>query len=320
MAISLKQSNAVQALARDVQDFLPGSGARTWRGHVTFGTVAAGVGVQEFWGAQGSKVPRLVHLLSCTLEHRPQSFERLVVAIVKEGLRYRNDRGGRITRAEIEQINGHILDLGFQFPDLWDEGFLSALSVDDAERARQNVDRVRRDDESRSSGRVQVVQQLDELRRELEALTIQDDRQAAGLVLERLMNRLFALSELAPRQPFKLVGEQIDGSFDLDHEVYLLEAKWEKSPMSAKELYVFREKVTGKSAFTRGVFLAMNGITSEAEQAIKTGKQPNFFVVTGHDLMMVLLGSLPLAEFLRRRQRLLAEEAAIVTIFNRVIA
>lgn len=320
MALSLKQSNAIQAIARAIQDYLPGGGAPSWRGHVTFGTVAASAGVDEFWGAEGSKVPRLVHLLSCTLDHRPQSFERLVVAIVKEGLRYRNDRGRRITRPEMEQLNGHILDVGFKFPDLWDEAFLGALAVDDTERARQNVDRVRSEEGSRSSDRAHVVQQLDALRRELEALTFQENRQAAGLALERLLNRLFVLSDLAPRQPFKLVGEQIDGSFDLDHEVYLLEAKWEQSAVSAKELYVFREKVIGKSAFTRGVFLAMNGITTEAEQAIKTGKQPNFFVVSGHDLMMVLLGSLPLPEFLRRRQRLLAEEAAIVATFNRVVA
>jgi hypothetical protein len=111
---------------------------------------------------------------------------------------------------------------------------------------------------------------------------------------------------------------QIDGSFLLADEVYLLEAKWENHKLPEQPLLVFRGKIEGKSNATRGVFVAMNGITMEAERAIVTGKQPNFFVVNGHDLMTVLLGALPLDEFLRRRQRLLAEEAAVTATFDRV--
>jgi hypothetical protein len=117
-ALTLKQSNAVQALARAVQDYLPGSGARQWKGHITFATVAGQAGVAEFWAAAGSKVPRLPQLFETTLLHRPQSFERLVVGIVKEGLRYKSGGESPVTPNEIKIINGHILDLGFKFPDL----------------------------------------------------------------------------------------------------------------------------------------------------------------------------------------------------------
>ncbi|HEV2697155.1 MAG TPA: hypothetical protein VGU90_04115, partial [Terriglobales bacterium] len=59
------------------------------------------------------------------------------------------------------------------------------------------------------------------------ALAADADRNRAGLALEKLLNELFNVFELRPRQPFRVVGEQIDGSFELDGQVYLLESKWE---------------------------------------------------------------------------------------------
>jgi hypothetical protein len=123
------------------------------------------------------------------------------------------------------------------------------------------------------------------------------------------------LFKLAPRSPFKVVGEQVDGSFELDHDLYLLEAKWEANPLPERDLLVFRGKIEGKSSFTRGVFVAMNGITPEANEAIRIGKQATFFVITGDDLQMILQGRLPLDDFLRRRRRLLAEEGAVTATF-----
>ena len=318
MKLSLKQANAVRALATAVQDFLPGSGARDWAGHITFGTVARDVGVQKFWSPAGSKVPRLIALFEQTLEHQPQDFERLIVRIVKAGLHYRESKRNPIQPDEIRTINGHIQEIGFKFPDLWDPSFLNAIALDDVERAARNVQAVERSAEQQTSSRVLHLRALGELLTELERLWAERNRQAAGFALEKLLNKLFTLFELAPRTPFKLVGEQIDGSFELDNEVYLIEAKWEAEPTKEKDLLIFRGKIEGKSSFTRGVFFAMNGVTSEADHAIRIGKQPTFFVMTGHDLMMVLRDALSLNDFLRRRRRLLAEEAAMTAPFDRV--
>ena len=79
---------------------------------------------------------------------------------------------------------------------------------------------------------------------------------------------------------------------------------------------MFRGKVEGKSAFTRGVFISLSGITGEARDAITRGKQPNFFVVDGHDVTVVLSGAVDLQQFLRQRQRLLAEEGLVVVPFS----
>lgn len=78
---------------------------------------------------------------------------------------------------------------------------------------------------------------------------------------------------------------------------------------------VFRGKIEGKSAFTRGVFISLNGVTDEARQAITQGKQPTFFTIDGYDLTMVLSDQVGLMEFLRQRRRLLAEEGKVIVPF-----
>ena len=155
-----------------------------------------------------------------------------------------------------------------------------------------------------------------ELREEFCQLALESDRRKAGLGFELFLNRLFAMFHLRPRQPFRVVGEQVDGSFELDSHIYLLELKWEHKALSEAPLLVFRGKIEGKSTFTRGVFIAVNGITNEAHDAITRGKSPCFFVMNGHDLMMVLNETVTLTDFLRKRVRLLAEEGRVCVPFD----
>jgi hypothetical protein len=158
--------------------------------------------------------------------------------------------------------------------------------------------------------------ELEQLKEEFLRLANESDRSKAGRALEKLLNRLFALFELQPRQGFRITGEQIDGSFELDGDIYLLESKWEKDPLPEADLLVFRGKIEGKSSFTRGVFIALNDVTREARDAITRGKAPSFFVVNGHDLIMVLCGAMTLTDFLRERRRLLGEEGRVCVPFS----
>ncbi|MBM3786982.1 MAG: hypothetical protein FJW30_21705 [Acidobacteria bacterium] len=157
--------------------------------------------------------------------------------------------------------------------------------------------------------------ELEKLRDEFLALASDADRARAGLALERVLNRLFHLYELQPREPFRVVGEQIDGSFELDSHIYLIESKWEKKPMPEADLLVFRGKIEGKSTFTRGVFIALNGISKEAQDAITRGKAPSFIVMDGWDLTMILNEKMTLPDFLRKRIRLLAEQGRVCVNF-----
>jgi len=306
MGLTLRESRAIRDLAELLYDFLPGSGSGTWKGHVTFKSVAEKVGVGDFW-QPGSKLPVLTYLLERTLESRRGRFEPLVIEIVRCGLTYRQTKGNPVKPDELDKINGLILEVGFKFPDLWDPGFRAALCVDGKTRATEHVERARAVERFRETRIARRSQELEDLKKQFIQLHETSDRQKAGLQLEKVLNLLFTLHGLSPRAPFRVAGEQIDGSFELDHEVYLLEAKWQEGPCPVADLYVFREKVEGKSKYTHGVFLSINGVSKEALVAIKTGKQPNFFIVDGYDLMMLLEENMDLSTFLRRRQRLLAE-------------
>jgi hypothetical protein len=101
-----------------------------------------------------------------------------------------------------------------------------------------------------------------------------------------------------------------------DTHVYLMESKWERDPLPEADLLVFRGKIEGKSTFTRGVFIALNDISGPAREAITRGKAPSFFVMNGHDLLMILSEAMSLPEFLKQRVRLLGEEGRVCVPFG----
>jgi len=315
MSLSLKESRAVAEMAELLYDFLPGSGNPNWKGHVSFKTVAEKVGVGDFW-QPGSKTPMIAALLERTLQFRRGRFEPLILELVRAGLTYRQKHGKPVTPEELDKLNGLIFEVGFKFPDLWDPDFKASLQTDAGARAKVHVERVIAQEKLRATDRTRRSRELEELKREFFALHEAPDRQRAGLQLEKVLNRLFELHDLSPRGPFRVVGEQIDGSFELDHEVYLLEAKWEHDPCPEADLLVFREKIEGKSKYTRGVFVSINGVSKGAAVAITQGKQPSFFVVDGYDITMLLEDNVELKSFLRQRQRLLAEEGRVLIPFS----
>jgi hypothetical protein len=314
VALSLKETRAISGLADVLYDFLPGSGHTTWRGHVNFGTVATKVGVGDFWQG-GSKKPALNRLLSQTLEYRRSAFQNLILEIVRGGLLYRQKQHKPVAATEIDDLNGHILELGFKFPELWDREFRASLEQTPAERAREHMQQAYAEQRQQSlqERRSQELLQLKELFFQLSA---ESDRRKAGFALEKLLNQLFELFDLKPRQAFRVIGEQIDGSFELDGQIYLMESKWEKDALPEADLLVFRGKIEGKSTFTRGVFIALNDVSMQARDALTRGKAPSFFVMNGHDLIMILSEAISLPDFLRKRVRLLAEEGRVCVPFS----
>ena len=311
MALSLKESRAATEMAKVLYTFLPGSGSAGWKGHVTFATVAQSVGVANFWTG-GSKEPAIARLIESTLEHRRDCFEPLILNIVKEGLKHRQKNGDPIKERDILTLNGLIKEVGFKFPFLWDEEFLNSLKTDGATRATQIVEHEKAAASLRASEKSKRQQVLEEIKVTFYGLARATDRNKAGLQFEKMLARLFDHFNLKPRTSYCPAGEQIDGSFELDSEIYLLEAKWEAAALSEQPLLVFRGKIEGKSSSTRGVFIAANGVTPGALEAITKGKQPNFFLVDGYDLMLVLEGHVALDFMLREKQRRLAEEGIVL--------
>jgi hypothetical protein len=73
------------------------------------------------------------------------------------------------------------------------------------------------------------------------------------------------------RAAFRLTGEQIDGSFQLSGETYLLEAKWTDLRIGAADLRSFNAKLEDKAAWTRGLFVSNSGFTDDGLEALAVG-------------------------------------------------
>ena len=70
--------------------------------------------------------------------------------------------------------------------------------------------------------------------------------QPRGYAFEKFLKDLFDANGLSARASFRLTGEQIDGSFSLASETYLLEVKWQSLPVDASDLRSFNGKIEAK--------------------------------------------------------------------------
>lgn len=148
----------------------------------------------------------------------------------------------------------------------------------------------------------------EELLNDLKQLTKwEDSAQSRGFAFERYLNRLFEAFDLMPNGSFKTSGEQIDGSFLLYDEVYLLEAKWRSEKTSKSDLVLFNEKVKSKSRITRGLFISYMGYTKEALENFGQGTEVAIVLMSVQELAISLERKYPLQEVLFKKIRALAE-------------
>ena len=135
-----------------------------------------------------------------------------------------------------------------------------------------------------------------------------DNPQARGYQFERYLNRLFKDCALEPRESFRIKGEQIDGSFVLRNDIYLLEAKWTNKPTEKSDLVVFNEKVSSKSGFTRGLFISFAGYSSDAVETFCNGREVRIVLMTVQELAVALTREMDISTVIWNKDRALAEE------------
>lgn len=111
--------------------------------------------------------------------------------------------------------------------------------------------------------------------------------QERGYALEKILLELSKLCNLEITEPFKVAGEQIDGSIKYDGEHYLIEAKWHNNYSSNEPLYQFAGKIEGKM-YGRGIFLSIQGFSNDVVRSLITGKVVKTILVDGADLVLVL--------------------------------
>jgi hypothetical protein len=301
MPLTFAETQGVAALARHLYDYLPGSsyGDRAY----SFANAAHDARVPQFWQG-GSKEPAIASLLELTLERQRSSFCPLIETIVRAGLKYRARKGIPMTRGDLVELNRLVATIGFKIPSLWDSNF--AATLPDVKQSPPVVSPS--SDVAANTDHAIFARGLGELMARFLTLNAMADRQRAGRELEALLHDLFAAFGLEPRGAFVVVGEQIDGSIVLDGNSYLVEAKWEEGQVGLAPLMTFREKVSGKSSMTYGVFLSMNGYSDGARDGITRGKQPNFLMLDGRHLYAVLNDEIDLLKLFRSLRRELADK------------
>lgn len=152
------------------------------------------------------------------------------------------------------------------------------------EAARREQDR---------AGEVRAAQRLAFKGRFLALLASADTAQARGYALETLLNDFMGFEGLCPRGSFKIVGEQIDGSFTWSGQTSLVEAKWTTSPVDGSSFGAFEWKIRGKTANTRGLFIAINGYSVQAITALNGKGSLRFVCIDGAHLLRSFEYGLP---------------------------
>lgn len=289
--MNLVEEQCVEDIADLIYNFLPGSG----NSRTAFPLAASQVQCEDLW-IGGSKRPAIVQLLSLTLNQRRHRFSPLMLAIVRQSMTWRRGKGEPLTRAEVDELNVYLLRLSLKVPELNDPMFLESLP---GSRPKPET-----------TAEPKKTTLSDELAQKLSARLIglfEHPPQRRGYEYERFLTELFAAYGLTPRAPFKLTGEQIDGSFKLHGETYLVEAKWQAGLTGQSDLLTFAGKVSGKATWARGLFISNSGFSEDGLKAFATGRRTNIICADGFDLHQVVHNRLSLIDVFEEKLRRAAE-------------
>ena len=293
MPLALKYSKAISDIAEYLYDFLPGNPHPYANQSISFKGVAYEMGLSKFWMG-GSKLPAITALLSHTYEHERGKFCNLIISIVNKGITYRAKKQP-VSKKEIITLNDLIAKLDFKIPELWDKSFLDSLPYEAEEKPVQPI-----------AKQVNYATLLTDF-----TVMLTLEPQSRGFAFEKFLNVLFDEFGLNPRKSFKLLGEQIDGSFELDGEYYLVEAKWQEKPLGNSDLLTFNGKIAGKSAWSRGIVISYSGFSKDGLDAFGKGRATNLITMDGQDLYAILSKNISLTEALKKKIRWTAETGEI---------
>jgi hypothetical protein len=134
--------------------------------------------------------------------------------------------------------------------------------------------------------------------------------QPRGYAFEKFLNRLFQAYGLLPRGPFRVTGEQIDGSFVLAGETYLLEAKWHNDRTGVADLYSFKGKIGARANWTRGLFVSYSGFTNDGLAAY--GRGGSIICMDGLDLSDTFQKAVPFSHVIEQKVRRSAETGEVL--------
>lgn len=152
--------------------------------------------------------------------------------------------------------------------------------------------------------------QIAVLRDRFAELGREPNAQRRGYEFERFLVELFRAFDIEYRASYRAGVEQIDGAFHHGGRDYLLEAKWQKLPPDANDLFDFAMKVTGKLDGTLGLVVSMVPPSTEILDYVSRQTRC-VLVMDGRDLALILEGKMTLPEALDLKSRRAAQEGVL---------
>jgi len=123
------------------------------------------------------------------------------------------------------------------------------------------------------------------------------DPQKRGIELEKIFAGLIRISGIPVEEAFRIIGEQIDGALKYDGHYYLVELRWREKKTDQAQIASLYLKVEGKLD-GRGIFISMNGYSSEVVESLPKGKEVKVILLDGQHVMNVLCGHYTILELL----------------------
>ena len=148
------------------------------------------------------------------------------------------------------------------------------------------------------------------MRNRLFALFSEMDAHERGRALERVLNDLFKVSDIAVSEPFvvtspegKGVLEQVDGAVEIDGQTFLVEMKWWKGKLGKAEVASHLVSVYGR-ADVGGIFISAAEFHESAVASFREAlTQKTVVLVELREIVDALTQERPLAELLRLKVR-----------------
>ena len=311
MALTLMQEDTISELANLLERFLPANPHPYGDQSLSFPAIANEYKLGEIFNV-GNKKTKITNFLLKAYEHCNSDFWKIILEIIKRGRRHQPHGKEPILKEEIISINQCLLKLKVKIPELWNKEFLDKLPSN-SKSDKKDTDK--KDENTINQQNVSSEIKI-QLKEKLFKISSQNPQQR-GFDFEIFLKDLFAAYNLDPNGSFRLTGEQIDGSFVLDGETYLIEAKWEQGQVNAQKLNAFHSKLSNR-AWARGVFISYNGFTQDAYQVYLTGKTANLITLDSSEIFYILDDSqnykqLSLPDVLRQKVRILNEKNIFVS-------
>ncbi len=151
---------------------------------------------------------------------------------------------------------------------------------------------------------------FDSLNTALLAIESISSPQAKGYAFEKYLNNLFKAFNLDPHASYRTGYDQIDGSFVLEGNTVLIEAKYRTNAIPKDDLILFSRKIETKSHFPKGLFITYSPVDSKAIDFF-TDRSARIIVLTVEELFIMCQNKYSLPELLKAKFRTLDEKGII---------